>query len=186
MLRSLHRISGHATHTTKAHSTLDQQVSQGLTLTSHSLLGPFVRRLRYVISHTDITTNLRTDEARLRNARQMYLRDGADSFAQRVDAPLSPDRSMASASAAFDYRDTSKMGSSGPYACVQHKSSLVGSIATAGARLAAGGALREVGKLILILSLAELCDMLHARDDADDFELILHGLLGTLLTELGR
>jgi hypothetical protein len=33
---------------------------------------------------------------------------------------------VASAPAAFDYRDTSKMGSSGPHACVQHESSLVG------------------------------------------------------------
>src|ERR1700722_10691459 len=55
-----------------------------------------------------------------------HVRIGTDSFADRIDPPLSPDRSVASAPAAFDYRDTSKMGSSGPHACVQHESSLVG------------------------------------------------------------
>jgi hypothetical protein len=58
--------------------------------------------------------------------------------------------------------------------------------ADTGALRAAGGALREAGKLILILSLDDLCGMLYARDKADDPEVMLYGLLDTLLTGLGR
>jgi len=58
--------------------------------------------------------------------------------------------------------------------------------ADSGALQAAGGALREAGKLILILSLDDLCQMLNARDKADDPTLILYSLLDRLLTRLGR
>lgn len=55
-----------------------------------------------------------------------------------------------------------------------------------GALRAAGGALREAGKLILILSLDDLCEMLNARDKANDPEVVLYALLDKLLTGLGR
>jgi hypothetical protein len=58
--------------------------------------------------------------------------------------------------------------------------------ADTGALRAAGGALRESGKLILILSLDDLCEMLSARDNADDPELVLYAHLDKLLTGLGR
>jgi hypothetical protein len=58
--------------------------------------------------------------------------------------------------------------------------------ADTGAQRAAGGALRESGKLILILSLDDLCQMLNARDNADDPELVLYTHLDKLLTGLGR
>jgi hypothetical protein len=51
---------------------------------------------------------------------------------------------------------------------------------------AAEGALREAGKLIVIISLDDLCQMLKARDRAEDAEAILYGLIDQILTGLTR
>jgi hypothetical protein len=51
---------------------------------------------------------------------------------------------------------------------------------------AAAGALREAGKLILIISLDDLCSMLHSQDRGDDPEVFMYARLDELLTKLGR
>jgi hypothetical protein len=55
-----------------------------------------------------------------------------------------------------------------------------------GALRAAGGALREAGKLVLIFSLDDLCTMLHGRDKGDEPEVLMYSKLDELLTTLGR
>ena len=57
---------------------------------------------------------------------------------------------------------------------------------SASAENAARGALREAGKLILLLSLDDLCAMLHAFDRGDDPVTILTDKLDKMLMELGR
>ena len=58
--------------------------------------------------------------------------------------------------------------------------------ADAGAYRAASGALREAGKLILLLSLQDLCEMLHVSDRAQDPEILLYQKLDELLTTMLR
>jgi hypothetical protein len=55
-----------------------------------------------------------------------------------------------------------------------------------GARAAAKGALRESGKLILIISLDELMSMLEGIDEGEDPHNLLFQRLDTMLTDLGR
>jgi hypothetical protein len=56
----------------------------------------------------------------------------------------------------------------------------------AGASRAAAGALRESGKLILFVSLDELCEMLHAADRNEEPEIMLYRKLDDLLTKMLR
>jgi uncharacterized protein YfiM (DUF2279 family) len=58
--------------------------------------------------------------------------------------------------------------------------------ADAGADQAMRGALRESGKLILSLSVGELCEMLNARDAGSDHMLTLVGKLDDMLMGLER
>jgi hypothetical protein len=51
---------------------------------------------------------------------------------------------------------------------------------------AAAGALREAGKLIVIISAESLCEMLHAFDKEEEPEILLHRLLDDLLTKMLR
>ena len=55
-----------------------------------------------------------------------------------------------------------------------------------GAFQAVTGALRESGKLILIISLDDLCAMLHSQDKGNDPEVLMYVRLDELLTKLGR
>ena len=48
------------------------------------------------------------------------------------------------------------------------------------------GALREAGKLILIVSLVDLCAMHHARDNADNPKVVLYAVLDALPAGLCR
>jgi hypothetical protein len=58
--------------------------------------------------------------------------------------------------------------------------------ADSGASRAASGALREAGKLILILSLDDVCEMLHASDRGEEPEILLYQRLDQLLTTMLR
>lgn len=51
---------------------------------------------------------------------------------------------------------------------------------------AASGALKEAGKLILIITLKDLCEMLHADDREEEPEILLYALLDVLLTKMIR
>lgn len=55
-----------------------------------------------------------------------------------------------------------------------------------GAYRAASGALRETGKLIMILDQNDLCEMLRASDRVGDPEILLHERLDQILTKMLR
>jgi hypothetical protein len=55
-----------------------------------------------------------------------------------------------------------------------------------GAYKAATGALREAGKLIVIVSMDNLLEMLRVRDRGEDAEVVLYKLIDDVLTGLGR
>jgi hypothetical protein len=54
------------------------------------------------------------------------------------------------------------------------------------ARSAATGALKETGKLILIISLHELCQMFNARDSGQDATAMMYSQLYALLSGMSR
>ena len=51
---------------------------------------------------------------------------------------------------------------------------------------AAAGSLRENGKLIIILTMKDLCEMLRATDDGQEPEILLYRLLDEILTKMLR
>jgi hypothetical protein len=55
-----------------------------------------------------------------------------------------------------------------------------------GAYRAASGALREAGKLIIIITLSDLFEMLRAADRGEEPEILLYALLDQILTRMLR